>query len=152
MVFVFGMVLPPTALLWWAVKSKRVRDWDVSDRKQRIPVLLVTLLFLSIDLLLIRFVGNAALESLLVVFIIWFVGFFAITLRWKISGHVGITTVGSVLLVLWFGASWWPIFLTIPLVAWSRIAMGKHTLNEVIGGLVYSILFFSFLLYFKIQY
>lgn len=59
----------------------------------------------------------------------------SITYFWKISGHMMAATG----LVMWLSLLWSPIFLLllitfIPLVAWSRLSMRKHTLAQVMAG------------------
>ncbi len=114
-------------------------NWDVSDRKKRVPLLLLLIGFYSVLIFSLSFTGNPMLVSMSVLFLVWLIGFFFITLKLKISGHVAVGTfvVGNV--VQWFGLSYTPLFVLIPVVGWSRLALKRHTLVEVIGGTLYSI-------------
>jgi len=60
--------------------------------------------------------------------------FFVITLRWKISLHsaaaAGLTVVGISAL----SASGALLVLTVPVVAWSRVRLHRHTLAQTICG------------------
>lgn len=144
-VFLIGMLAPPVAFLIFAIKKKWVSNWDVSDRRQRIRVFLVFSLFLLTDYFMINTFGNFALQRLFLFFVVWFIGFFAITLFWKISGHVAAVTLASYYIVAWFGLRWWPVFLTIPPVAWARVVSKNHTIAQVVGGILYSSVLFLWL-------
>jgi len=58
----------------------------------------------------------------------------AITLVWKISVHAAVAAGTVVVLTVVFGpaaAVLWPLAA---LVCWSRVALGDHTLGQVLGG------------------
>lgn len=144
-VFVFGMVLPPFALLLWAVKTRRITNLDVSNRRQRIGVLSVFVFLLFFDFFIVKNFGNAYLLHIFSLFLLWFAGFFGVTLFWKISGHTSTLTVASFLVIQWFGWDWWPILLTIPLVSWARVKRKNHTFTQVVAGVLYSVSFIGFM-------
>ncbi len=139
LVFFIAMVLPPVALLSWALITGRVGDWDVSNRAQRIKALGVFFVMMLVDLLLVKLFGNEELVKLFWLFLIWFLGFFAITLFWKISGHMAVVTLAVLLIISWWGGAWWPLFLITVPVGWARIVSRNHTLAQVIGGVTYSL-------------
>ncbi len=142
-VFLIGMILPPVLFLTWAIRTKRVSNWDISNRRERVRAFTVFIMFLFIDLILMYVFGNSELMKLFLIFCFWFIGFFIITLRWKISGHVSVLTLASLFFIQWLGWGWWPIFFFVPAVAWARVAGGKHTVAEVIAGAFYSWVFVS---------
>lgn len=129
------LVLPPTAALLWALRSKKVKSIDVSDRHERIKVLTAIMLFLLVDFFILQKLHISSLIFLYTMFLFWFAGFFLITLVYKISGHVGIATL--------VGLLWWPLLFAVPLVAWSRIVLKRHTKGEVVAGFLYSLLFYE---------
>ncbi len=135
----------PAGLLIWAVKTKRVGNIDVSSRRQRVKVLGIFLLMLSVDLLLVKFFGNQTLFNLFIFFSIWFLGFFLITLFWKISGHMAALTLSILLIIRWYGLAWLPLIFLLPLLAWARIASKNHSLKQVIAGIIYSVFIFLFI-------
>jgi len=59
---------------------------------------------------------------------------FLITLRWKISGHCTSAAGLSFLAIALYGEPMIPLTLIIPVVAWSRIRLGRHTLYQTIAG------------------
>jgi membrane-associated phospholipid phosphatase len=64
-----------------------------------------------------------------------------VTLRWKISGHGA--AIGSMTVFLWglYGTPAFMSILAIPLVAWSRLKLRRHTLMQTIAGSITGILF-----------
>ncbi len=138
-VFFFGMIVPPVALLIWALKTHRVSNWDVSSRRQRINAFGVFVLFVLADLFFVKIFGSDQLLKFYYICAFWFLGFFLITFFWKISGHLAIATLFFLLILRWFGESWWPVIFIIPLVAWARIKSKNHSLSQVIAGVLYSL-------------
>ena len=61
--------------------------------------------------------------------LISFAGFSLITFFWKISGHAFINALVTGYIIQWFGWSWWPVLLIVPLVSWSRVVRKDHTLT-----------------------
>ncbi len=137
-------IIPPVTLLLWAVKTGRVTNWDVSDRRQRVRVLFVALLFIAVNIALFQALRvPGPIIDLLAIFFLWYVGFFLLTLFGKISGHVGVATFASGIVYMYFGW-WWP-FVFVPLIAWSRITLKRHSLGQVLAGAVYSGIIFLLL-------
>jgi membrane-associated phospholipid phosphatase len=66
-------------------------------------------------------------------------GVLAATFFLKISGHVSAWTVGSTVLVLLWGPLTSPLFVGAVPIAWSRLALGKHTTVEVVVGFFYGV-------------
>ncbi len=130
-------------VLWYRlkmVKSGKV-NWDVSERTNRIRPLLILILILVVVGWLIGKFNNSLLSETFFLFLSWTIGFWLITLFYKISGHVGILTLVCGLLIRWFGKGFWPIYLTIPLLAWSRVKLKAHTVGQVTAGFLYSYLY-----------
>jgi len=141
-ILLFTIILPPALLLLWAVHTKRVSNWDISNRKQRVWALLVFVFFLSFDYFVLQLIGTPLMSQIFIVLVLLFSGFLAITLCWKISGHMTSATFIICLLGYWYGASVFPIILILPILAWSRIVLKRHTVGEVIGGVIYPIMVF----------
>ena len=137
-VFFFLMILPPIGLLVWAVRTKKISNWDIGDRRERVKALGIFLFFQAFNIFLTRMFGNEYLVHFITFLFFWYLGFYLITLFWKISGHSGITTLGALFLIQWLGPVWWPVFFAIPLVCWARVVRRDHTVGKVVGGVVYS--------------
>jgi membrane-associated phospholipid phosphatase len=58
----------------------------------------------------------------------------SVTGAWKISFHAA-AIVGAVAILVW-GISWEMLVLAplVPAVAWSRVALGRHTLAQALAG------------------
>lgn len=133
------VLLPPVCYLVWCVRSGTVSNWDMSVRSERVRVFVVFAFIFLIDLVALRLFGPATAFPPAMFFFIWFAGFFALTLLDKLSGHTGTLTLVAGLCVRWFGSSWLPLFIIVPLVAWSRVVLKRHTLLQTVAGTAYSL-------------
>jgi hypothetical protein len=122
-------------------KRKDKTNWDISNRKHRIVPLIILLVALGVLYIGIRSWIPQSTASMFAMFMAWALGFLLITLKIKVSGHVGILTLFIGYLVVWYGPVALISVLTIPLLAWSRVTLKRHTIAEVILGCSYSILF-----------
>lgn len=130
----------PLVYFLWLLKTGKVHNIDVTNRKERIRPLATLLLFLVVDMGIVFWIQNYFLLSLFILYFIWVIGFLLITLAWKISGHTGLITLAVGLLTLWYGYVALPLFLFIPLVAWARVVRHNHTVAQVVAGTVYSLI------------
>ena len=135
--FILGIMLPIFVFRVWLVKKKGL-TWDIHERKKRIKPLLALIAFVLLDYVLIAQWHNTVLSQLFLIFLVWVIGFFVVTLFWKISGHAGTIALATGLIISWFGWGWWPVILTVPLVAWARVVRRDHTILQVIAGALYS--------------
>lgn len=139
-VIIVGMLLPPLLLLFWAVRTKKVSNWDISDRKQRVWAFLILFLFLILDAWIISTFHNSVLSQLFTVSIVSFIGTFLITLFWKISGHLSTLAFAIGMILHWYGFMWWPLLFLLPILCWSRVVLQRHTVAQTIAGSVYGLL------------
>jgi membrane-associated phospholipid phosphatase len=75
---------------------------------------------------------------------LWFqtVAMFTITLWWKISLHAAAAAGAATMAWALLGTGL-PFLLTVPLIAWSRIRLRRHTLAQtVLGALLGFVVFF----------
>lgn len=144
-VIVFGTIALLATLLHWAIRRGHLSNWDLTDRKQRFIPLAVALVVLTLNLIASRFFINDFLVNLFALYISWMIGFFLITLFWKISGHAAGTTLAAGLIIHWFGWSSWPVLLAIPLVGWARVVRKDHSVYQVVAGSFYSVVILALL-------
>lgn len=138
MLFLFVLVIGPVVgFRIWFMRQQGM-DWDMSNRKKRIKPLFIQILVLLLDLALVITWHNPILTAFVVTFLLWLVGFAAVTTQWKISGHAGIAALAAGMVILWYGWAWWPLLLCVPLVSWARVVRHDHTLAQVIVGSLYS--------------
>lgn len=132
------MVGVPVALIFFAMHKKIVSNWDISQRRQRPKVLGVLLVLEIVNLFVLRVIVPSQVVATFLFIIVVIVGFTIITLRWKISGHALASALTTGMIISWYGWSWWPILLIVPLVGWARVVRGDHTIAQVIAGAAYS--------------
>lgn len=133
-------VLPIALFRLYLLLSKKVSDWDVHKRKERIKPLLMLIGIELVILLIINFFDGGKLTDLFTLYFIWSIGFTLITFKTKISGHTGIVTLGALLIMQWMGNTWWPVLFAIPLISWARIVSHAHTTEQAALGIIYSTL------------
>lgn len=133
----------PLVLLVWGIKTGRIKNWDLTERRQRVVPILIEMTLTAIAGVLVVIWGNSFLESVMVMLLGWMVGFLLITLVWKISGHVAANTLAVGLTLSWWGGRAWILLLLIPLVAWARVKRGDHTAAQAAAGALWSALVLS---------
>lgn len=141
--FITYLVLISLAV--WIARLRLVKslhtNWDVSDRPKRVRLLILLLGFSVVVFSSFFLFQNARLVGMSAQFFLWLLGFFLITLRTKISGHLAVFTLGVGYLMNWYGLLVMPLVFLLPLVGWSRLILKRHTLIEVVGGIAYSVTF-----------
>jgi hypothetical protein len=143
---VFGvMILPPVLLLAWAVFTKRISNWDISNRSQRPLALFIVVLLGFVNILIVQAFGNRSLTNLFIIYQVWMAGFLGITLLYKISGHTGTLALAAGLLVLRFDMNIWYMVAALVVLGTARVVRKNHTPAQVVLGALYSwgILLFS---------
>lgn len=145
--FVTLSVIPPVLYIMWLIQAGKVTNFHLDVRKQRkgplILILLNTLLVMMVlvvggapHLLLLISIAGMVLVGLI----------YLITLRWKISAHCACASALAVLNCILFGQQAVGFAALVPVIAWSRIQLGKHTLAQTIfgallGGAVFAMAF-----------
>jgi len=134
LIVVFSVFIPSCYVLS-LVKRGKVTDFDVYLRGQRFWPYIVSLICGSISWLLLA-IGHA--PRLLIILagasVCQGLIMFMINHRWKISAHAAGSASLAVMTWYLFGSSGTPILLIIPLVGWSRVRLGRHSLLQVIAG------------------
>jgi membrane-associated phospholipid phosphatase len=141
-VYALLAVLIPLLYVVWLVKRGDITDIDVQLRKQRFQPLLVTMTCTGLAWLVLA-LGVAPTTMTIVAGALWFqvVAIFAITLRWKVSVHTA-TAAGATTMVWALLGTPLPLMLAVPLIAWSRVRLRRHTLPQtVVGALLGFVIF-----------
>lgn len=134
------IVLPSILLLLRAIRKKEISNWDISNRKQRVKALGVFLLFLGLGVLFVSRMGHPLVTQFFLFFLCIYIGFFSVTLLYKLSGHVAVAALFVGSMGYWFGGYAWLLLLVVPILGWSRLQLKRHTIGEVILGFVYGTL------------
>jgi membrane-associated phospholipid phosphatase len=142
-IYLLLAVLLPFLHVVWLVRRGQVTDLHLRVREQRIQPLLVTIASAGLGWLVLALApAPAALTTIAAALWLQTAAILTITLRWKISVHTaaaaGATTIAWVLL-----GTALPFLLTVPLIAWSRIRLGRHTLLQTLVGALLGFIVFS---------
>jgi hypothetical protein len=128
-------VLVPTLYVVWLLRRGEVTDFHLRVREQRIkPMMVMVATVISAwltmmwggapDFLLLMAGAGMALMGVL----------FVVTLRWKISGHAAASSGFFTLCWMLMGQAAAPVALLMPVVAWSRVKLRRHTVPQIIAG------------------
>ncbi len=133
---VVAVVLIPLGLLIWQRRaSGRWETVDASTRSDR-PILYFSVFVVMLLLMgYSRFVAHPPMGIQRIVAITLMFGVAALLNRWiKLSLHLAFACFSGLVLAsvhLGYGL---PILLLVPLLAWSRLVLLRHTIPEIIGG------------------
>lgn len=129
------VVLPILGFIHRRVRAGVYADRDISVREQRhVIYALGAVCATCYSVAVYTLDGPLELKAtLMALFAAGLVGMMLNFLS-KVSIHTGgIAGLVTVLIVL-FGRGAWPALLLVPLVGWSRVVLGRHTMRQVIAG------------------
>lgn len=138
MLLIVNAVLPAIYMLY-GLKKGKIKDWDMSDRRERLGLYFFTIFVHLFGAVAAYAVGRTALFEILLVFWTMAVAFAVITLFWKISLHAGTNAAVVGFFNHYYGWDkyWWLVLvLVLVLVLWSRVEIRKHTWAQVLAGAV----------------
>ncbi len=135
LLYVSLAIATPIAYLVWLVRKGVVSDLDVKVRAERWRPLLAAQLGMLIALVVFLVRGAPPLMiGLAGAMLIYTSVAFVITLYWKISMHSAAAAALTALAVVQFGPQAYPLAVGVPLMAWARIRLRRHTLAQTIAG------------------
>lgn len=132
LLFIDGVV--PMVFFLTMLLNKQIKDWDIQNRAQRIPLYLFTLICHLGGLWLAHELGKGSLFQVLLTYYIVAVSFFLITLKWKVSLHAGVNAVLITTIVAFYGLQYAWLYGLLSLVAWARVYQKHHTWAQVGAG------------------
>ena len=138
------MILTPAGYLVYLHQRGQITDLDVYVRHQRTRPYLLSICCSFVTFALLK-TANAPylLQIVAAAAIFQTSGLFAVNLKWKISAHTA-ATAGFSSLFFWVGGiSALPVWLFIPVVAWSRVHLKRHTLYQTIAGSLWGVISFT---------
>ena len=145
---VLTILVPCTSIIWLVQTGKAV-DFHLPNREQRIRPLLFSLATALVTwLIFTQMEAPRLLQMLAVVNGVQTAIFLLITLQWKISLHCTTATILSELAFVLLGTSAIPLTMSIPLIAWSRVYLNRHTVAQTVAGILLGILIMTPALYF----
>lgn len=121
-----------------------IKDWDMTQRKDRFGIYFFTILAHLFGVVLAYFLGKEELFKILLMF--WVLGaiYGVITLFWKISIHAGTNAALLAFFNHFYGWDryWWLVLVLI-VVLWSRYVTKKHTWGQLVAGSVIALAWVS---------
>jgi membrane-associated phospholipid phosphatase len=130
----------PILVLYYLRRIGKIGDMMVNDREQRfIPFASVFGSYLMGAIALWVFNAPLTMMALMISYVITSLVMMLITLRWKISIHAAGVAGPSMFLVLRYNLVLWPFLIMTLLVCWSRWRLKVHTIQQVFGGAVLSV-------------
>jgi membrane-associated phospholipid phosphatase len=118
----------------WQVHQGQLSDLDIQLRKQRARPLLLSIACSGLAWLIMA-LSAAPVELAILAGALWLqmVVVMGITLRWKISMHS--TAAAGAATVIWsLVGTPLPLLIGVPLIAWSRVRLHRHTLSQTVAG------------------
>ncbi len=129
-------ILIPCAYITWLVYAGQAVDFHLPKREQRIRPLLLSLVTGIITWVVLYYEdAPPILQMLAAINGVQMALFLVITFYWKISLHCTAATILAVVAIAIFGASAVPFTMSIPIIAWSRVYLRRHTLAQTIAGI-----------------
>jgi hypothetical protein len=133
--YVFTAILMPTLYVVYLYTRGLIGDIHMNVREERTRPCVAAIACSVAGLLLLCLGGGPALLVLLAGVNVLQTGLFLVVTRWwKISLHG--TSAGALAAGCWLLADWisFPLMLSLPLIAWSRIHLHRHTVAQVVCG------------------
>lgn len=128
-------LLFPFGFLLWQLKKGEISDIEVYHREQRSSGLLATaggFAIAGIVLVLMR--APVIFLMMAIAGLLMWLAIYGITLRWKISIHSASATASTLMIVYILGHAFFWLLAIIPIVAWSRVRLRKHSLLQTLAG------------------
>jgi len=119
-------------------KLGRASDYEFTKREERPPYFITLSLLFGVLFLLLKRYGIATLTDVSLALFVAASVVTIVTFFWKISGHMTYSTLFFMTLGYLFSPYFLLLFLFSPLIAWSRIQLKKHTVEQVIAGTLFT--------------
>jgi membrane-associated phospholipid phosphatase len=131
----FFLSVGPLIYILICVRLGKLTDMDVSRRSQRAGPFLFGIVSVMIGwLVLVLTNGPRNLQTVLIISVFSGIIMMVITFWWKISMHASSLGGAATMLTVLYGGVMLPVFVLLVLVSWSRVALRRHTVTQVIAG------------------
>jgi len=136
----FFLSIGPLMYIVIGVRLGKLSDIDVSRRAERAGPFLFGIISVTIGWLVLALTsGPRNLQTALIITACSGVLMVLITFKWKISIHASSLGGAATMLTALYGAVMLPLFGLVALVSWSRVALRRHTVTQVVAGSLASI-------------
>lgn len=143
-IIIVASILPILATLGLFMKLGWISDWGISIRRERYVIDCIGLIFAAITLFTLQPLAASSVTYFLMFIFIELIVFSLITFFSKISAHTSSVTLFVFMLIVLFGKVFVISIFLIPLVIWSRVYLGRHTIFQALSGVFITLLIFSF--------
>ena len=127
--------LAPSLYILLAKRGGHIKDIRLSERQDRFGPFIVACLGIIITILVFyRLDAHDKILLFLMSGLIILLIAAIVTLFWKISIHSAAITSIVMTMNMLSAFSFWPLFALPILVMWSRVALRRHTLSQVVAG------------------
>ncbi len=131
----FFLSLGPLLFIIVGVRLGKLSDIDVSRRSQRVGPFIFGIISATVGCLVLTLLnGPRNLHPVMIMTVFSGIIMMIITLWWKISMHASSLGGVATMLTVLYGAIMLPLFVLLVLVSWSRVALRRHTVPQVIAG------------------
>jgi membrane-associated phospholipid phosphatase len=131
----FFLSVGPLIYILICVRLGKLTDMDVSRRSQRAGPFVFGIVSVMIGwLVLVLTNGPRNLQTVLIISVFSGIIMMLITFWWKISMHASSLGGAATMLTVLYGGVMLPVFVLLVLVSWSRVALRRHTVTQVIAG------------------
>ncbi|NPV84635.1 MAG: hypothetical protein HPY45_01320 [Anaerolineae bacterium] len=145
---IFLTIALPAFYILWLLRQRKVTDFDIYYREQRIKPYLFTIFCVSAAwLITVIWQAPYLFRTITAAVLIELTCLFIINRYWKISAHSAGAASFASLLIYMGGVSALPMLVVIPIMAWSRLRLRRHTLLQTIAGSLLGICVFSLTLF-----
>jgi membrane-associated phospholipid phosphatase len=141
----FLLAVPvPVVYVVWLLASGRVSDFHLPDRRDRtVPFVVSIVCALGAVVAIYQLGAPAAFLAPVVTALVETLLLFLITLFWQISIHTSVTAGLVTFAILAMGANASFLALLVPLVAWARLYLGRHTMAQAVAGVLLGVSVFG---------
>lgn len=131
----FFLSFGPLLYIIIGVRLGKLSDIDVSRRSQRAGPFLFGIFSVMLGWLVLTFLnGPRNLQTVLIITVCSGFIMLILTFWWKISIHASSLGGAATMLTVLYGAVMLPAFVLLVIVSWSRVALRRHTVSQVIAG------------------
>jgi hypothetical protein len=131
----FFLSVGPLLFIIVGVRLGKLSDIDVSRRSQRVGPFIFGIISATVGCLVLALLnGPRNLQTVMIMTVFSGTIMMIITLWWKISMHASSLGGVATMLTVLYGGIMLPLFALLVLVSWSRVALRRHTVPQVIAG------------------
>jgi hypothetical protein len=136
-VTVLFTMVPMAVLMWRQVRRGRWQDADASNRAERPILFIVCGVALVALLAYLLLLGTQSFMVRGLVATLGMMAACALATRWiKVSLHMAFATLAAVALALMRSPAGYVLLLMLPVLAWARLTLQRHTPLELILGTI----------------